>query len=97
MLKKLQDIEEITRVLTVHRGHELAAVEILKRGDRVLKIRLQYLARAGGKCCSLDGADGPAQDEIDLDLHFDLAVTRQEFRLAGIGRGLCSGLEALLL
>ena len=97
MRKKLQDVEQITGMLPVHRRNQFAAVHVLQRHYRNFQVCLQRLTRIRFQRSDPNRMDCAAHHEIDLDFDFDAVASHQQLGLARISRGRRMCLEALLL
>lgn len=65
--EKLHDVEQIARMLAVHRRRQLAAIYVFERHLRDLEVRLQRLARIRRQRRRAARMDDAAYDEVDLD------------------------------
>jgi hypothetical protein len=75
MRKQLHDVEEIPRMLPVHRGDQLAAIHVFQRHHGNVQVSHQHIARTRHQRCGADRMHRAAHDEVDLDLHFDGSST----------------------
>jgi len=83
-------------MLPVHRGDELAAVDLLGRQQRDLDIGEEDVTGSWRERARLYRVDGAADDRVDLDLHHEVVALDEELRLADVGRGRSPHLECAL-
>ena len=84
VLEELHNVEEVARVLAVHRCDQLAAIDVFERHRRNLKVGLERVARTRCQRCHAYGVDRATHDKIHLDFDFDTTLPNEQFGCASI-------------
>jgi hypothetical protein len=92
--EQLHHVEQVARVLPVHGGDQLAAVDVVDRHHRNLQLGLEHLLGLGGQPGHRRRPHGPAHHVVDLDLDLDAVALHQQLGLAGRGHACEMGLES---
>lgn len=81
----MHHVEEITRMLPVHRSDELPPVDVVERNHRDFELDLKDLLRLGRQPRDLDRPDGATHHVVHLDLDFYSVSFHQKLCLTRIG------------
>ena len=71
-------------MLSVHRGHQLAAVELVACQEGDFDISQKSVAGSGRQRACLNRVDRAADDRVDLDLHDQIVALHEELRLTHV-------------
>ena len=83
--KELHHVEQIARMLPVQRRDQLAAVHVLQRDDRNLRIRRQHVARGRRERGPSHRPHSASHHDVHLDLHLHGTAAHEQ-----LGLTLCS-------
>lgn len=85
--EELHDIEQVTRMLAIHRGDQFATIDIFHGRRRKFQIGKKKVL---GSLCSgsyLDRVKSATHHEVGFDLHLNATTTDKQFGFARIGGG----------
>jgi len=85
LIQHVHHVEDVPRVLPVHRRDQLAAIELRAGQDRYSQIGGEEILGAGDEPARFDRQYRAPKDEVDLDLDLGRVVADHELDVVSLG------------